>query len=267
MKTTFPKLDLDTIENDIDQNFRKSIERISITESTSSTNDDAKYYLSNQSYPLSVHISDQQTGGKGRNGKKWISPKGRNIYISLGWKSSLLFSQLEGLSLAVGTVLANTLNQYTENQIKIKWPNDILFKKRKMSGILIENLDLEGKVGVVIGIGINIHMTDKEGKEIDQSWISLDEATNKINNRNKIITDLLNGLFQLTERFPSKGFKHFKSSFEKLDLLKGKKCKVISENDIKEVKVLGVNGKGELLIKENKEYHSLRYGEVSIREL
>ena len=267
MKMTFPKLDLFTIENDIDQNFKKSIEHISITESTSSTNDDAKSFLSKQSYPLSVHISDQQTGGKGRNGKKWISPKGRNIYISLGWKSPLLFSQLEGLSLAVGTVLANTLNQYTDNQIRIKWPNDILFKKRKMSGILIENLDLEGKVGVVIGIGINIHMTDKEGKEIDQSWISLDEATNKINNRNKIITDLLNGLFQLTERFPSKGFKHFKSSFEKLDLLKGKECKVISENDIKEVKALGVNDKGELLIKENKEYLALRYGEVSIREL
>ncbi len=136
-----------------------------------------------------------------------------------------------------------------------------------MSGILIENLNLDGKVGVVIGIGINIHMTNKEGKDIDQSWISLDEATNTINDRNMIINNLLNGLFQLTEIFPSKGFKHFKSSFEEVDLLKGNECKVISENDIKEVKVLGVNDKGELLVKENEEYLSLRYGEVSIREL
>ena len=267
MKLTFPELDLDSIENDIDKNLRKSIEHISISKSTSSTNEDAKSYLSKQSSALSVHISDQQVGGKGRNGKKWISPKGRNIYISIGWKSSLTFSMLEGLSLAVGTVLVTTLNRYTGNQIKIKWPNDILFQRRKISGVLIENLNLNGRVGVVIGIGINVHMTEEEGMEIDQSWISLDEATTEINNRNKIIAHLLTDLTQLFENFPKKGFEYFKADFEKVDLLKGKECNVISQDGHRVVEALGVNDNGELLIKENEEYLSLRYGEVSIREL
>ena len=267
MKLTFPELDLDSIENDIDKDLRKSIEHISISKSTSSTNEDAKSYLSKQSSALSVHISDQQVGGKGRNGKKWISPKGRNIYISIGWKSSLTFSMLEGLSLAVGTVLVTTLNRYTDNQIKIKWPNDILFQRRKISGVLIENLNLNGRVGVVIGIGINVHMTEEEGMEIDQSWISLDEATTEINNRNKIIAHLLTDLTQLFENFPKKGFEYFKADFEKVDLLKGKECNVISQDGDRVVKALGVNDNGELLIKENEEYLSLRYGEVSIREL
>ena len=52
---------------------------------------------------------------------------------------------------------------------------------------MIETIDLNNHVGVIIGIGINVHMSDEEGKEIDQSWISLDEVTDSINDRNEII--------------------------------------------------------------------------------
>ena len=71
----------------------------------------------------------------------------------------------------------------------------------------------------------------------------------------------------LTKVFPVEGFKAYKSIFDKLDLLNGKLCKVISNNSDKVVEVLGVNDQGELLVKENLEYLTLRYGEVSIREL
>jgi biotin-(acetyl-CoA carboxylase) ligase len=71
----------------------------------------------------------------------------------------------------------------------------------------------------------------------------------------------------LTKVFPIEGFKAYKSNFDKLDLLSGKVCKVISNNSEKVVEVLGINDQGELLVKENLEYLTLRYGEVSIREL
>ena len=136
-----------------------------------------------------------------------------------------------------------------------------------MSGILIETVDLEGQVGIVIGVGINVHMSREEGKDIDQSWVSLDEISEKTNDRNELIANLLNELFVLTKVFPVEGFKAYKSSFDRLDLLNGKTCKVISNNSEKVVEVLGVNDQGELLVKENLEYLTLRYGEVSIREL
>ena len=267
MKQTLSSLDSSQIINNLKKSLLDYSPEILITKTTASTNEDAKSYLEKQSSPLSIHLSEQQVAGKGRNGKKWVSPKGKNIYLSIGWISPLQYSELNGLSLAVGTVLASTLNKYAGNLIKIKWPNDLLFKKKKISGILIETVDLGDTVGVVIGIGINVHMTKEEGRDIDQSWISLDEATDSINDRNEVVANLLNELFNLTISFSQEGFKPFKGDFETLDLLKGKICNVSMDGHNRVVEVMGVNDNGELLVKDNSENLTLRYGEVSIREL
>ena len=264
---TFLPLEAERITNNLKKDILEYLPEIFISEKTASTNDDAKVYLLNQSSELSIHLTEQQEAGKGRNGKKWVSPKGKNIYLSLGWKSPLQYSELDGLSLSVGSILATVLNKKANNSIKIKWPNDLMINQKKISGILIETIDIEGQVGIVIGIGINVHMSQEDGKDVDQSWIALDEATRDINDRNLLVAMLLNELFNLIKIFPKEGFKAFKSEFESLDLLNGKVCKVTSDDTDKVVEVIGVSDSGELLVKENSEYLSLRYGEVSIRAL
>ena len=163
--------------------------------------------------------------------------------------------------------MATVINKKANNSIKIKWPNDLMIHQKKISGILIETIDIEGQVGIVIGIGINVHMSREDGKDIDQSWVTLDEASRNINDRNLLVAMLLNELFKFIKIFPKEGFKAFKSKFESLDLLNGKVCKVTSDDTDKVVEVIGVSDSGELLVKENSEYLSLRYGEVSIRAL
>ena len=227
MNNKYIPLNIDLLKDFLDEGLLESNIEIFVSQSTESTNDDAKNFLSEQSSLLSIHTSEQQIAGRGRNGKKWISPKGKNIYLSIGWLSNLKYSQLEGLSLAIGTILASSLGELTQNQVGIKWPNDLLIEKKKISGILIETIDLNNQVGVVIGIGINVHMSKEEGKEIDQQWISLDEVTESINNRNIVIGDIVNRVFQLTSLFTEKGFKPYKSDYESFDMLKGKKCNVI----------------------------------------
>ena len=143
----------------------------------------------------------------------------------------------------------------------------MLIEKKKISGILIETIDLNDQVGIVIGIGINVHMSEEEGKEIDQSWISLDQVTDSINDRNKIIGDIVNKVYQLTSLFAEEGFKPYKFEYESLDMLKGKRCIVNIKDIYKTVDVLGVNDKGEMLVKDGSQNLTLRYGEVSIREL
>ena len=267
MKGNFTSLDIDLIKDFLDKDLLNSNIEISLSQSTGSTNDDAKNHLLHQSSLLSIHTSEQQIAGKGRNGKQWISPKGKNIYLSIGWLSNLKHFQLDGLSLAIGTVLANSLNKLTQHQVGIKWPNDLLIQNKKISGILIETININNKIGVVIGIGINVHMSEEEGKEIDQSWVALDEVTNSKNNRNQIIGDIVNKVFQLTTLFTEEGFKPYKSDYETFDILAGKKCNINIEGIDKTVVVLGVNDKGEMLVKEGLDYLTLRYGEVSIREL
>ena len=267
MNNNYIPLNIDLLKDFLDEGLLESNIEIFVSQSTGSTNDDAKNFLSEQSSLLSVHTSEQQVAGKGRNGKKWISPKGKNIYLSIGWLSNLKYSQLDGLSLAIGTILASSLDKLTQNQIGIKWPNDLLIEKKKISGILIETIDLNNQVGVVIGIGINVHMSEEEGKEIDQSWISLDEVTESTNDRNEVIGDIVNKVFQLTYLFTEEGFKPYKLDYESLDMLIGKKCSVNIKGIYKTVDVLGVNDKGEMLVKDGSENLTLRYGEVSIREL
>ena len=267
MEKTFLPLEAEKIINNLENEILDYLPEIFISDKTASTNDDAKEYLLNQSAELSVHFAEQQDAGKGRNGKKWVSPKGKNIYLSLGWRSPLKYSELDGLSLSVGSILATVLNKKANNSIKIKWPNDLMINQKKVSGILIETIDIEGQVGIVIGIGINVHMSREDGKDIDQSWITIDEASRDTNDRNLLVAMLLNELFKFIKIFPREGFKAFKAKFESLDLLNGKVCNVTSDDTDKVVEVIGVSDSGELLVKENSEYLSLRYGEVSIRAL
>jgi len=256
-----------SIKGSLSKALLNDIDSIFIEDSTESTNDNAKEHLKTQRNLFSVHLAEQQVSGRGRNNKKWVSPHGKNIYISLGWKSKLLHSQLEGLSLAVATSLVSSLEEFTSSDLKIKWPNDLLINEKKISGILIETTDSEDGLDIVIGIGINVHMDESEGSEIDQSWGNLEENPTFKLDRNKIIVSIVSEMYKLFKGYPISGFKKYHHVFETHDLLKDKLCKVETDKETYEGKVLGVNEVGELLLEKNGEIQPLRYGEVSIREL
>ena len=256
-----------SIKGSLSKPLLDEIDSIFIKDSTESTNDNAKEHLKTQKNLFSIHLAEQQISGRGRNNKKWISPHGKNIYLSLGWKSRLLHSQLEGLSLAVATSLVSSLKEFTSSDLKIKWPNDLLINKKKISGILIETTDSENGLDVVIGIGINVHMDKSEGSEIDQSWGNLEENPSSKLDRNKIVVSIISEMYELFKGYPDSGFKKYHNIFETYNLLKNKLCKVNTDKETYEGRVLGVNEVGELLLEKNGEIQHLRYGEVSIREL
>ena len=256
-----------SIKGSLSKALLNDIDSIFIEDSTESTNDNAKEHLKTQRNLFSVHLAEQQVSGRGRNNKKWVSPHGKNIYISLAWKSKLLHSQLEGLSLAVATNLVSSLKEFTSSDLKIKWPNDLLINKKKISGILIETTDSENGLDVVIGIGINVHMDKSEGSEIDQSWGNLEENPSSKLDRNKIIVSIISEMYELFKGYPNSGFKTYRHLFEAHNFLKDKLCKVNTDKETYEGRVIGINEMGELLIEKNGEIQHLRYGEVSIREL
>ena len=262
-----PRLTEESIKSGLSNSILDDIDSIYIKDSTESTNDNAKNHLKAQKALFSVHLAERQTAGRGRNKRKWVSPHGKNIYLSLGWKSKLLHSQLEGLSLAVATCLILSLKKFSSQNIQIKWPNDLLIDKKKISGILIETSDSQEGLDVVIGIGINVHMNDSEGVEIDQDWGNLEENPLNRLDRNEIISAIISELYDLFKEYPQSGFKKYHQAFETSNLLKDKHCKVEMEKQTYEGRVLGVNEMGELLVEKNGEIHHLRYGEVSIREL
>ena len=108
-----PNLLKESIVKSLSKASIEEMDSIFIEDSTESTNDNAKEYLKNQEGLFSIHLAEQQTSGRGRNKRKWVSPHGKNIYLSFGWKSSINHSQLEGLSLAVATCLIASLQEFT----------------------------------------------------------------------------------------------------------------------------------------------------------
>jgi BirA family biotin operon repressor/biotin-[acetyl-CoA-carboxylase] ligase len=102
-------------------------------------------------------FAEQQSKGKGRLGRQWLSPKG-NLYFSLLWHFSQDQLTLSSLSLAIAVMVANALKKIgIGHGLELKWPNDILFNGKKMVGILLERSPAtQHQVSIVIGVGINI---------------------------------------------------------------------------------------------------------------
>lgn len=102
-------------------------------------------------------ISELQTAGKGRRGRFWFSPFGKNLYFSIILKPTLPLQVLTRLTIVIGVSVADALKKFGID-VKLKWPNDIMIDDRKIGGILSE-LYSEGDLAkyVILGVGINVH--------------------------------------------------------------------------------------------------------------
>ena len=259
---------IDVLKN-ISVEHKESLKELTIFEEIGSTNDEAKTKLTEiENFNDSLVIfAEQQTSGRGRSGKTWESPANVNIYLSFGWHSSLKISDLEGLSLASGVEISNHLDPIIGESLKIKWPNDLFLSEKKTGGILVETTSNKKSTSIVIGVGLNVLMSDKVENSIDQDWTSLSIHFGKDFDRNEIAGLMLEALFHLKNNFESKGFTHYKDRFEELNTLNNRECLVTLKDMSLKGLVEGITENGELILNENGKIHQLRYGDVSIKKI
>jgi BirA family transcriptional regulator, biotin operon repressor / biotin---[acetyl-CoA-carboxylase] ligase len=219
-----------------------------------------------------VCISEHQTAGRGRKGRQWISPFGANLYFSIGVQLPLGLSALGGLSLAVGISMCRTLNRITNNQIKIKWPNDLLVLTeagdKKLAGILVEaSGDSNDSSFLNIGVGINWNMQLKQGDDIDQPWINLKSLLAQQSlSRNEILTIILCDLdFALVE-YIATGFNSFSKDWPSLSAMHQKKVTLHLPNKQVNGVEVGVEANGALKLDTNNGLQVFHSGEVSLRK-
>ena len=241
------------------KDFRKV--KILIFEEIDSTN----RYLSDLEIAqntLYVCAAEKQIKGKGRGKKKWESPSGQNIYLSLAFQLKEN-SNLNGYSLMVGLAVRDSLSELYGIDSKIKWPNDIFFENKKFCGILIETKYENNLLKTIIGIGINVFMLSND--RIDQDWTSLKLINGeKKFDRNLIIGKLITKLLDYSRTFEKYGFSHFQNTFNKHNYLKNKT--VISKNfKGKDCKVKEVDAEGRLKVKIERETKLISSGELSFK--
>lgn len=139
----------------------------------SSTNTWAKDHAHEFAQDELIAISaTMQTAGRGRYDRKWYSPAGKNLYLSLAFYLDMPTCTPFALCQLASLTLAELL-QHHGIEAKIKWPNDLLVNGKKIVGILTERKDIDGQTFMVIGIGLNINMTSDELANIPQAATSM----------------------------------------------------------------------------------------------
>lgn len=213
--------------------------------------------------PLLV-VAEQQTAGRGRRGRKWVSPFAENLYYSLVLRIDGGMRQLEGLSLLVGLAVMNVLRDMGVQGAGLKWPNDVLVGRQKIAGILLELIgDPADVCHVIIGVGVNVNM--RVSTEVDQLWTSVRLQTGAPADRNTIAARISAQLEALLTVHRQEGFLAFQKEWEQGHLWQGAAVKLLSGIETVEGVVLGVDSLGALRLEVNGLEKSFSGGELSLR--
>jgi BirA family biotin operon repressor/biotin-[acetyl-CoA-carboxylase] ligase len=208
--------------------------------------------------------AERQTAGRGRRGRRWVSPFAQNVYYSLVLRIDGGMRQIEGLSLVTGLAVMHALQEAGVTKAGLKWPNDVLVADRKIAGILLELVgDPADVCHVVLGIGINVNM--QANTEVDQQWTSVQLQTGAAVNRNRLVASLNNHLQLLLERHRAGGFEALQSEWEQHHLWQGRAVSLIAGTQRIDGQVLGVDRQGALRLKVGNEEKSYSGGELSLR--
>ena len=239
-------------------------------DSIDSTNNEAEKLLSNHTSqkPLVV-FANEQTDGKGRLGKNWMSPAIGNIYLTVGVKPNVEILKLRMLTLYLGLKISDMLNAFIgEDKVNIKWPNDIILDGKKIGGILTEaKIDSERINSLLIGIGLNVNNKPTVPKALSKIKISsLSDEINKNISVNEMSARLISTVTNAyASAMESSIDSYVMANWPNYDYLKNKNITVLNGSKKENGKVRGLDSKGNLRITtKNNVEKTFSAGEITI---
>lgn len=237
---------------------------VRVYDSIDSTNAQAMRLIDGgEPLPLLV-LAERQTAGRGRRGRKWVSPFAENLYYSLAMRIDGGMRRLEGLSLLVGLAVVKMLREMGIKGAGLKWPNDILVGGRKLAGVLLELTgDPADVCHVVIGIGINVNM--RASDEVDQSWTSMLLESGEVMDRNQVVARLNKELSAYLTAHREAGFGAFQAEWEANHLWQDRHVTLLAGSSAVEGLVVGIDAVGALRLKVGDQVESYSGGELSLR--
>lgn len=253
-------LDPELLRGAIPAAAQQHLSRLDVHWTLDSTNSYVLNLSSSSEFHGYVCLAEQQTAGRGRRGRHWVSPFGKNVYLSLGWLMPA-DQPIEGLSLAVGTCVAKAIRSVSEAKVNLKWPNDILLEGGKAAGILVELAggSVSGRP-LVIGVGINLALSLEDAGLIDQPWSVIKKVS-----RNDLVAALISELATGLSTFSLNGFSSFRESWQALDAHAGLEVSIVANDFVQTGVSRGVNASGNLILETSEGLKTFNAGEVSLR--
>ncbi|VVD68678.1 biotin--[acetyl-CoA-carboxylase] ligase [Pandoraea terrigena] len=260
-----------------------------IVEATGSTNLDllARLRQDTSCAPM-VRAAMRQTGGRGQRGRAWQSVPGDSLTFSLAYVMPGGPAELAGLSLATGVAVVEGLSDLplsTPHALGLKWPNDVLLRGGKLAGILIETIPAgPGRIGVVIGIGVNLRRAADVAARIDNATSAGGSVTSSAAvpatppaalesvladpDMSSVLIALVQRLAAMLNRFAEHRFGVFRDDWEAMHAYGGAPIRIIENGrDLWRGVALGVDSQGCLRVATRDGERTVASGDVSVRLL
>lgn len=231
-----------------------------------STNDEAFGRAEAGAPEWSCFVAETQTAGRGRLDRHWFSQSG-NLYASIILRPKIIPSHAPQLNFVAALAVDDTLRflcPLSGLEMRLKWPNDVWIKQKKIAGILTE-LAAEGNrvKFVVLGIGINVNQK-VFSNEISTRAISLFHLLHKKISVDLVLNQLLAYLKQRYGLYCDKGFSPIQKEWEEKSKLLGKKVMISDPNQSIEGIFQGLSDDGALLLKDDKQHiHRIYTGDLT----
>ncbi|WP_432460776.1 bifunctional biotin--[acetyl-CoA-carboxylase] ligase/biotin operon repressor BirA [Agarivorans sp. QJM3NY_25] len=212
-------------------------------------------------------MTEYQSAGRGRRGRAWQTPYAGQLCMSLLWCLQDGIEAAMGLSLAVGLAIVEALEAEGYRDLGLKWPNDIYLGSAKLGGVLIE---MQGQanstVNLVIGLGVNVRVTESKGLLIDQAFAQLEVAGEPTVDRTALTIAIVHSLNQMFDIFKEQGFVALQQRWNRYDIFRDKNV-TLHFSEHKQVSGIakGVDRQGQLLVEQESGLQAYMAGEVSLR--
>ncbi len=256
--------------------------------SLGSTNDEAARWVSEGAPDLSLVVADEQTAGRGRDGRTWYTPAGSALALSLIIYPTETVTHIQSRLTALGALAVHdALRKQYKVPAMIKWPNDVLINRKKVAGVLAE-AHWSGEVlkALILGIGINVApapvaMAEQQGNVLNFPATCMEAAAGHPVDRLELLRHVVNELIYWRPRL---GSTEFLQAWESNLAFRGEKVQVtIGQSagkdgfprslegrspSIEEGLIMGLSPDGSLrLRRQNGETVNVHFGEVRLRPL
>ena len=216
-------------------------------ETVRSTMDDAFQLGLQGACEGTIVCAESQTKGRGRLGRQWISPKHKGIYFSIILRPNLPPSEIAELTLLAAVAVCDAIRDISGLNIQIKWPNDILYKGKKLGGILTElNAELDRVKFALVGIGLNVNTGEHQ---LLETATSLRKETGQNYLRVDILKQILFVMEQCYQQMLREGSGPIIARWKELSLTLGRKIKVLEVNGVMEGEAIDLAKDGGLMIR------------------
>ncbi len=233
--------------------------------SLGSTNDEALNWASQDAEDFSIIVASEQTSGRGRFGRKWLTPLHTALAFSLILRPTADEIKYPARVTGLGAIaMVDVLSKFGLSS-RIKWPNDVLINGKKVAGILVETVwSGEALDAFVFGMGVNVSASSvPPADQLSFPATSIENELGKVIEPTKLLHDLLSSLLAWRSKLGTDDFiKKWEASLAFL----GEQIQLIGENETPiGGELLGLEPDGSLRLKVNNKFLTVRIGEIHLR--